>query len=172
MRRVVVIARASGSGKTTFARELGRRLDVPVVEVDSLVHGPCWVETPLDELREAVEALVASDSWVIDGSYFPKIGDLVLPAADAVVWLDLPIRIWVPRLFLRTLRRLRRRELLWNGNRETFRSAFWGRESLFAWAIGAHFRRRREWPEELRDYPLVHLRTVRSVRAFLERPAP
>jgi adenylate kinase family enzyme len=30
----------SGSGKTTFAQELARRLDVPFVELDALHHGP------------------------------------------------------------------------------------------------------------------------------------
>jgi adenylate kinase family enzyme len=169
VRRVIVIASASGSGKTTFARELARQLDVPVVEMDSLVHGPSWVETPIEELRARVGSIVASEGWVIDGSYFPRIGDLVLPAADAVIWLDLPIRIWLPRLVRRTVRRVRGREELWNGNRETLLGAFWGRESLFVWALRAHFRRRREWPKELAPYPLVRLTTMDDVRAFLER---
>ena len=50
MRRVAIVASASGNGKTTLGRELPP-LDVPFVEVDALVHGPNWVETPDDELR-------------------------------------------------------------------------------------------------------------------------
>ncbi len=52
MRKVAIVASASGNGKTTLGRELARRLDVPFVELDALVHGPNWVETPDDELRE------------------------------------------------------------------------------------------------------------------------
>ena len=105
MRKVAVIASASGNGKTTVGRELACRLDVPFVELDALVHGAGWVETPNDELRARVEPIVASDGWVIDGSYQRKLGDLVLRAADVVVWLDLPMRVWLPRLIRRSARR-------------------------------------------------------------------
>ena len=44
---------------------------------------------------------------MIDGGYRRKLGDLVLSQADIVVWLDLPIRVWLPRLVGRTVRRLR-----------------------------------------------------------------
>ena len=169
MRKIAVIASASGNGKTTLGRELARRLDVPFVELDALVHGPGWVETPDDELRAKVEPIVASDGWVIDGTYQRKLGDLVLDAADVVVWLDLPIRIWLPRLVRRTVRRAWRREQLWNGNRESLAGAVWGRESLFVWAFRSHFERRRDWPRELAAYPVVRLRTPADVEAFLAR---
>ena len=78
VRKVVVMASASGNGKTTLGRELARRLGVPFVEMDALVHGPGWVDTPDDELRAQVEPIVASDGWVIDGPYRGKLGDLVL----------------------------------------------------------------------------------------------
>jgi len=164
-----VIGSASGNGKTTFARELATRLDAPFHELDALVHGPGWVETPDDVLRRQVEQIVAGDAWVIDGAYRGKIGTLVLDAADTVVWLDLPLVVWLPRLVRRTFRRIRRREELWNGNRETFRSAFWGRESLFVFSLRSHFVRRRRWPDELAAYPVVRLRTVDDVERWLER---
>ena len=50
--------------------------------------------------------VVRSDGWVIDGTYLRKLGPLVLDAADTVVWLDLPMRVWMPRLLRRTVRRL------------------------------------------------------------------
>jgi shikimate kinase len=169
MRKIAVIASASGNGKTTIGRELARRLDLPFVELDALVHGPGWTDTPDDELRAQLEPIVASDGWVIDGTYQRKIGDMVLREADVVVWLDLPIRVWLPRLARRTVRRVLRRETLWNDNRETLANALGGRESLFAWAFRSHFSRRREWPRELAPYPVVRLTTLGDVEAFLER---
>ena len=161
MRKITVIASASGNGKTTLGREVARRLGVPFVELDALVHGPGWVETPDDELRTKVEPIVFSDGWVIDGSYQRKLGELVFRAADVVVWLDLPMRIWFPRLVRRTLRRIRGREQLWNGNSESLRGAVWGRESLFVWAFRSHFRRRRDWPNALARYPVVRAEDAR-----------
>jgi adenylate kinase family enzyme len=168
VRRVAVIASASGNGKTTFGRVLAERLDVPFVELDALVHGPNWTETTDDELRALVEPIVRSDSWVIDGTYWRKIGRVVLDAADTVVWLDLPLRVWLPRLARRTARRWWRREVLWNDNRETLRNALWGRESLFGFALRMHFERRRQWPGELAAYPVVRLQTVDDVERWLD----
>jgi adenylate kinase family enzyme len=167
-RKVAIVASASGNGKTTLGRELAQRLRVPFVELDALVHGPGWIETADDDLRAQLEPIVRSDGWVIDGTYQRKVGDLVLDAADVVVWLDLPIRVWLPRLIRRTWRRVRGREELWNGNTESLSSAVWGRESLFAWAIRSHFRRRREWPQALAHLHVIRLRTPADVERFLE----
>jgi adenylate kinase family enzyme len=167
MRKVAIVASASGNGKTTLGRKLAERLGVPFVELDALVHGPGWVETPDDELRAQLEPLVRSDDWVIDGSYRHKLGDLVLAAADLVVWLDLPVRVWLPRLLWRTARRVTRRERLWNDNRESLATAVRGRDSLIAWAFRMHVRRRREWPGALAAYPVVRLRTRAEVDRFL-----
>jgi shikimate kinase len=167
MRKIAVIASASGNGKTTVGRALAHQLDVPFVELDALVHGPGWVETSDADLHAQLEPIVASGGWVIDGTYQRKLGDLVLGAADVVVWLDLPIRVWLPRLMRRTWRRLRRREELWNGNRESLSNAVWGRDSLFIYALRSHFQRRRAWPRELRGGRVIRLRTVAEVQQFL-----
>ena len=162
-----MISSASGSGKTTLARELAQLLDVPFLELDALVHGPNWTETPDDELRALVEPVVARDGWVIDGVYRGKLGTLVLDAADTIVWIDLPMRVWLPRLLRRTFSRVRRREELWNGNRETLKDAFWGREALVPFAVRQHFRRRRIYPDELAGLPVVRLRTPAEVDQFV-----
>jgi adenylate kinase family enzyme len=167
MRRVAVIASASGNGKTTVGRALAERLDVPFVEMDALVHGPGWTEIPDDELRRLVEPIVAGEGWVIDGGYRGKLGNLVLDGADTIVWLDLPVRVWLPRLVRRTLRRIRGRELLWNDNTEGFRTAFWGRESLVGYALRMHVDRRRRYPQELAGYPVIRLRSQAEVDRFV-----
>ena len=172
MRKVSVTASASGNGKTTVGRELARRIGVQFVELDALVHGPNWAETPDDELRLLLEPVLARDGWVIDGGYRGKIGDLVLEQADVVVWLDLPVRVWLPRLARRTVRRLRGHEEIWNGNRETLRGAVWGRDALIPYALREHRSRRRRYPVELAPYPVVRLRTQREVEAFVNDATP
>jgi adenylate kinase family enzyme len=174
MHRVSVVG-PSGSGKTTVARCLATLLDVPFVELDALHWGPNWSQASAEELRTRVLAAIdGQKGWVVDGSYHSKLGDLVLQRADTLVWLDLPLRICLARLLRRTLERMRGDVELWSGNRETWRGAFWGRESLFSWTI-RHFRRqRRIWPERLARHPdlnLVRLRTPREVSAFLSTAA-
>jgi adenylate kinase family enzyme len=167
VRRVAVLGSASGNGKTTFARALAERLGVPFVEVDALNHGPNWTEATADELRAKVEPIVATDAWVIDGAYMGKLGDLVVGSADTIVWLDLPLRVWLPRLLRRTLGRVIRREELWNGNRETLRNAFFSRDSLILFALRNNWRRRREYPSRLARYNVVRIRTTDEVERFL-----
>jgi adenylate kinase family enzyme len=167
MRRVAVLASTSGNGKTTVGRVLAERLGVPFVELDSLVHGPNWTEISDEELRRLVEPIIAGDGWVMDGGYRRKLGNLILEHADTIVWLDLPVRVWFPRLLRRTLRRIGRGETLWNGNRETMRNAFWGRESLFGYALRMHFDRRRRYPAELAGYDVIRLATPADVDRFL-----
>jgi adenylate kinase family enzyme len=162
----------SGSGKSTFSRELAERLGVPYLEIDEIHHGPNWTEASAEELQARVREFMARalDGWVIDGNYESKLGDLVLGAADKIVWLDPPLRVALRRLWRRTLQRIRDQVELWSGNRETWRGGFWGRDSLFVWTLRSWFRHRRQWPRKFGDDPrLVRLRSVDETRRWLEQ---
>jgi adenylate kinase family enzyme len=167
--RIAIVSTASATGKTTLGRELARRLELPFHELDALHHGPGWTEATAEELRAKVEPLVAGEGWVIDGNYWGKLGDLVLRHADVVVWLDLPMRVWLPRLLRRTTGRVLRREELWNGNRETFRNVVFSRDSLILYALRNQGRKRLLYPDRLAPYNLVRLRTPKEVREWLAR---
>jgi hypothetical protein len=95
-------------------------------------------------VREAMAA--APDGWVIDGNYEVKLGDTVLAEADTIVWLDLPLLLKLRRIWKRTRHRIRNDIELWNGNRETWRNALWGWDSLFWWMVRGHFRHRSRLP--------------------------
>jgi adenylate kinase family enzyme len=169
--RRVNVKGTSGSGKTTFAQGVARRLDLPYVELDALHHGPNWSE-PTDEIfrarvRGAMDA--APDGWVIDGNYEGKLGDLVIGEADTIVWLDLPFRVKARRLWRRTATRIRDDAELWSGNKETWRGVLWGRDSLFWWMLKTHFRDRRQWPERYAGDPrFVRLSSVAEAREWLD----
>jgi adenylate kinase family enzyme len=171
--RRVNVKGTSGSGKTTFGEELARRLDVPFVELDALHHGPDWYQPTAEEfsatVREALDALPGG--WVIDGNYESKLGSLVLDQADTIVWLDLPLGVKLRRLWRRTSHRIRHDVELWNsGNKEEWRTALWGRESLFMWMVRGHFRHRRTWPQLYgRDPRFVRLRSVADAKEWLEQ---
>ena len=143
MKRVAVISTASGNGKTTVAKALAERLGIAYYELDALHHGPNWAEPPLEEFRARVESIVRSEAWVIDGAYRGKLGDLVLDGAELVVWLDLPLHVWLPRLVRRTTRRVVQREELWAGNRERLRDALHPTNSVVLYALRNYRRTRR-----------------------------
>jgi adenylate kinase family enzyme len=163
----------SGSGKSTVARQIGGVLNLPVVELDSLFHGPNWNPTPEDEFRRKVrDALDRRDGgWVCDGNY-SFVRDLTLPLADTVVWLRLPFRVAYWRLLKRTITRFWTKELLWGTNRESFRQSFLSRDSILLWGIThwrAHFRNVRQSLKEISHRAaLVELYATRDVSEFLE----
>ena len=170
MRRVNVKG-TPGSGKSTFSAELARRLGVPWIELDALHHGPNWAEPTDEEFKARVrEAMTgAPGGWVIDGNYEWKLEDLVLDAADTIVWLDLPFWFKLRRLWRRTTHRIRDQVELWSGNRESWRGAFWGRESLLVWTVRSHFLHRRDWPRRFDGDPrLVRLRSFEEARRWID----
>jgi adenylate kinase family enzyme len=167
VRRVAIVKSASGSGATTVGREIAARLDIPFHELDALFWQPDSTEPDRDEFRERVAEVVGTDSWVIDGSYQGWIGQLVLGSADVVVWLDLPMRIWLPRLLRRTVSRARSGEVLWEGNRESLRSAFASRDSLILFSLRYYRGRRRRYPVRFANYDVVRLRSRADVDRFL-----
>lgn len=101
MRRILVIG-SGGAGKSTLARELGRRLGLEVFHLDKLYWRPGWVETPKAEWAETLAALAARDSWIMDGNYGGTL-DLRLSRCDTVILLDLPRTLCVWRVLRRRL---------------------------------------------------------------------
>jgi adenylate kinase family enzyme len=163
----IAVVGTSGSGKTTVARRLAEHHGVPHVELDALHWGPNWSEPSVEEFRARVERALSSPGWIADGSYHGKLGDSVLERADLVVWLDPPLWTIAGRIWSRTLRRIRTREELWGGNRESWRDAFLSRDSLFVWIVRTHRARRRRYLERLARYEFVHLRSEREIQAWL-----
>ena len=172
MRRIAITASAAASGKSTVGRAAAERLGVPYVELDALHHGPNWTEATAEELRAKVEPLVAQEGWVIDGGYVHKIGFLVFDRADTVVWLDLPHAGLAPApVAPHVPAHPRPRGALERQPREYPRRVL-GDDALIPFALRSHFRRRREYPEELAHLPVLRLRTQDEVDRLAENSYP
>jgi adenylate kinase family enzyme len=170
-RRIVVVG-VSGNGKTTLSKRLATTLGVPFTELDSLMHQPGWVQADPEDFRRNVEAAIdRSEGWVLDGMYQSQLGDLVLRRADTLVWLDQPLPLVLRRLIVRAVKDIVMKRDLFNGNRQTWRFAFFMRDSLLSFAIKQHFKRRKEWPQGIGAPPsleIVRLRSPREVERWLE----
>ena len=167
-RRIAVVG-VSGNGKTTLARAAAAKLGVPYVELDALNHKPGWIEASDEELRAAADEATRGDAWVADGSYYAKLGMLVHDRADEVVWLDQALALVLYRLVKRAVIDIVTKRDMFNGNRQTWRFAFWGRDSLVGYAIRMYFGRRRAWPQQFAavDTPVTRLRRPREVERWL-----
>jgi hypothetical protein len=164
MRRLNVVG-TSCSGKTTLARALAQRLQLPCVELDALFWGPGWTEVPMPVFRERLRAALASDAWVADGSYASH-RDITWERVDTVVWLDYPMALVLGRWARRTVARIRTQEEFWpgTGNRESVRNAF-RRGGLLWWILRTHRSRRKRTLRQLADAPHARLIRLRSPAA-------
>ncbi len=158
-RRVAVVG-VTGSGKTRLAQAMAEALGLAFVELDALQWEPGWKAAERSVFRQRAEAALACGAWVTDGNY-SELRDLVWRQAQVLVWLDyaLPLVLW--RLLKRTLNRTLSQELLWGTNRETWRGAFFSRDSLFLYALASHKRMRRNYPAALALPEYAHLTVLR-----------
>jgi adenylate kinase family enzyme len=88
MERVLIIGNA-GSGKSTLWRRIAETYQVPAGYLDRQFWRTGWKEPPEHEFTAAVEAAVAEPAWVMDGNYSRPFA-IRMPAADTIIWLDLP----------------------------------------------------------------------------------
>jgi adenylate kinase family enzyme len=96
-RRILVTGNA-GAGKTSVARILATHMGLPYVGLDQIVWQPKWVRTPIEERRLKEQAVANTPSWIVDG-----VSQVMMQAADTVIFLDYPRYICFWRVFWRNL---------------------------------------------------------------------
>ena len=170
LQRVVVVG-MSGAGKSTLARRLAQAIDAPHVELDALFWGPHWEPHFPADFRASVSAAVQGERWVVDGNY-GSVRHLVWPRATAIVWLNLALPRVFARVVARTLRRAATGQVLWSGNRESWRRTFFSRESILWWVLRNHAPRRRQFAAlkqaSCNGLPVwIELRSPRQVNEWL-----
>ena len=89
MRRIIVVG-CQGSGKTSLALKLGRKLGISVVHLDVLYWRPGWKASDKSGFRARVADVIAGDSWIVDGTYWGLAFDLTLARADTLIVIDRP----------------------------------------------------------------------------------
>jgi len=163
MSRIIIVG-TSGAGKSVLGERAARKLGVPFLELDAYFWQAGWIQASDEVFRQKVGDAVAADAWVAGGNY-SRARDLIWGRADTLVWLDYPLSLTLWRLFRRTVKRIVTQEDLWQtGNRESWRSQFLSRDSLFLWAIGSHGRYRQQYGELLKSPDYSHLDVYRFSR--------
>jgi adenylate kinase family enzyme len=151
------------AGKSTFGAALAKELTVPFIDLDALYWQPGWQPTDRDEFRRRVDDATSASGWVLSGNYASQ-RDVSWPRAEAVVWLDLPLRRVLGRVVTRTVGRWWTGEVLWGTNRERLfdHLKLWDEQaSLLTWAVRHHEPRRRELQAAMADTQCRHLQFFR-----------
>lgn len=158
-RRINVVG-TTGSGKTTVARSIAERLDIPHIEMDALFWRPNWGETPDSKFLPLVDAATDAPAWVLDGNY-SRTRSIVWPKADTIVWLDYSSVCVFAQLLRRTIRRATTREPMWDGCVESVRTSFFSKDSILLWFFKTYRKRRRSYPKVFARSEHAHLNVIR-----------
>jgi adenylate kinase family enzyme len=90
--RIVVIGNAAG-GKSTLARQLAHRRELPLIEVDRLRWQPGWQLTPSADYARQHAEIVAREDWVIEGLGRQDSIAERLARSTEIVLIDMPL--WI-----------------------------------------------------------------------------
>jgi adenylate kinase family enzyme len=166
MKRVLVIG-PGGAGKSTFARQLGKALNIEVNHLDAAYWRSGWTKPSEDEWVQTVNRLVSGDSWILDGNFGGTL-ELRLKHCDTIVFLDMPRLLCLWRVVKRRLLyRNRSRPDMAEGCHEKLDLEF----ILWVWNYSRRSRPKvvKLLREQVNGKEVVWLRSPREVRNFLAR---
>jgi len=156
----------SGSGKTTFGRELAKILKIPFLEMDSIFWGPDWHFPPNEEFFPRLKEVLNGNQWVLDGNY-TRTMDFKWDCVEAVIWLNFSFPRTVFQAISRALNRLFSQEELWpdTGNKENLKMLF-SQDSIVWWTIKSYHRhvRRNSAYMTVEKYSRIKFHRIRSPR--------
>lgn len=150
----------SGSGKTSVARRIAKKLNIPYVELDELFWKPNWTESTDEEFFPKLEEALSVDGWVLDGNYTRTI-PIKWKRCQMAVYLDLPFHIVLYRIIKRSLIRGFKNEELWAGNKETVLKHLFTRDSMILWTMKTFFTNRKRFAINSKNPEYSHIKFVR-----------
>lgn len=90
MKRVVVIGN-SGGGKSALSRPLAAKLQLPYLDLDSILWLPGWQLVPAETYQSEHSRWIAQERWLLDGLGMRDSIPSRLARATGIVLVDLPL---------------------------------------------------------------------------------
>lgn len=112
----------SGSGKTYLARLLSQKYNIPHYDLDDLFwdnsSNQYGKKNPPEKRDALLKSVLQNNDWILEGVYYSWLIES-FEKADSIIILDIPKRIYKPRI----IRRFFKRKLgLEHGKKETVKS--------------------------------------------------
>lgn len=167
MQRIMVIGVSAGAGKSTFARRLGKCLEIPVHHLDTFYWKPNWVEADAEEFADKQKQAADQEAWIIEGNYtgtFP----IRTERADTIIYLELPLIVCLYRVV--------KRRIMNNGKTrpdmgtECMEKLDW---AFIKFILTTYSLRKKKMKERLKDFSetkqVIMLHDKKEIESFLNR---
>ncbi|HMS65928.1 MAG TPA: topology modulation protein [Ignavibacteria bacterium] len=86
IKRILILG-CSGTGKSTLAKQIGKKFDLEVIHLDKFFHKPNWEPRDIEEFRKIVKELILKDKWVMDGNYTKTLAERIR-RANFIIFFD------------------------------------------------------------------------------------
>ena len=149
----------SGSGKTSFGKELAGILQIPFIEMDAIFWGPNWTPMAKEKFRSQLDQALQIDNWVLDGNYTGASMPTKWERVEIVIWLDFSFSRTLLQAMSRAIQRVFSRQEIWpgTGNRESLRMLF-SKDSIVLWTITSYHPKRKKIKTLMNDPAYQHIR--------------
>jgi len=84
----IAIVGVSASGKSTFARKLRSKLQVPLIHMDTIMWKPGWNYIGEEETAKKLKEEAGKPAWIIEGYIVKEARMFVFEQADTIIYLD------------------------------------------------------------------------------------
>jgi adenylate kinase family enzyme len=170
MEKIVVIGSA-GAGKSTFARQLGAKLDIEVLHLDCYFWDPDWREKSPSERKEIQHTLMKKDRWIIEGTYLST-SEERLGAADWIIFLDINVLICFWRIIKRRIQNHNKNRLdLPVGCTEKLHWTYILKVLVFPLRGRRHLFQKRKKLMKVKNVNFTRLSSPKRVELFLQKEA-
>ena len=85
----VLVLGCSGSGKSTFAKQLAERTGLPLFHLDNLWWKADRTHISREEFDQKLAEILTEDQWILDGDY-SRTYETRIRACDTIFFLDYP----------------------------------------------------------------------------------
>lgn len=85
----ILITGCSGAGKTTLARGLSRKFNLPLIHLDQHFWQPNWEKPNMDEWYKKVEKMALEEKWIMEGNYASTF-EVRFRRATMLIHFDIP----------------------------------------------------------------------------------
>ncbi|WP_145079824.1 P-loop NTPase family protein [Poriferisphaera corsica] len=102
LNRITIIG-CCGGGKSTLAKQLAQKLNLPLHDLDDIYWHENWVLTPREKRNPILAPIIEQSQWIIDSNYASVLLTERFAASDLIIHVDLPTWFCLFRITKRSI---------------------------------------------------------------------
>ncbi|MCI5744694.1 MAG: hypothetical protein MR270_00180 [Erysipelotrichaceae bacterium] len=87
MKKIIVLGN-SGSGKSTFTKNLSKITNIDALHLDVLIYKHDWKTSEYESVKHKIDDFINKDTWIIDGNFLKK-SPQRFTLCDTIYFLDI-----------------------------------------------------------------------------------